>query len=58
MLVGVCSQEAVKGSQGAGKVDEALDRSNVVTQDDRSGSPALDRPPRGARERSKKKGRR
>lgn len=48
-------QEGVKGSQGAGKVDEALDRSNVVTEDTDNG-PERRGPPAGAR--SKKKGRR
>jgi hypothetical protein len=48
-------QEGVKGSQGAGKVDEALDRSNVVT-DNTDNGPERRGPPAGAR--SKKKGRR
>ena len=47
-------QEGVKGSQGAGKVDEALDRSNVVTEETDT-APERNRPPAGAR--SKKKGR-
>ena len=47
----------MKGSQGAGKVDEALDRSNVVTADDGGSSPAPEKGPRGAANR-KKKGRR
>ncbi|CAL5219381.1 g1203 [Coccomyxa viridis] len=47
-------QEGVKGSQGAGKVDEALDRSNVVTEETDTG-PERKGPPAGAR--SKKKGR-
>ncbi|CAL8460581.1 g110 [Coccomyxa elongata] len=45
-------KEAVKGSQGAGKVDEALDRSNVVTEE----SAAV--PRAAAPQRNKKKGRR
>ncbi|KAK9908732.1 hypothetical protein WJX75_002041 [Coccomyxa subellipsoidea] len=49
-------KEAVKGSQGAGRVDEALDRSNVVTEDVAEGSAAA---PRGSgSQRNKKKGRR
>lgn len=51
----VCGlQEAVKGSQGAGKVDEALDRSNVVA--DAEPAEAASRP--GGPQRNKKKGRR
>lgn len=46
----------MKGSQGAGRVDEALDRSNQVTEE-RADSPVPDRGPRGAANR-KKKGRR
>ena len=49
----VSQQEGVKGSQGAGKVDEALDRSNIVTEEI---EPERKGPPAGAK--GKKKGRR
>ena len=55
LKIGTALQEGVKGSQGAGKVDEALDRSNVVTEDT-SDAPERRGAPPGAR--SNKKGRR
>ena len=49
-------QDAVKGSQGAGKVDESLDRSKVST--DLDAPPAVSKPAPPAQLGKKKKGRR
>jgi hypothetical protein len=53
------AQEAVKGSQGAGRVDEALDRSNAAAGAEGSEAPAPQKGSRGGpSERGRRKGRR